>query len=86
MSMMPPPHAPVNDTLADLEKQLRKELYAPGAPEHVTEATARHDAQAVAKMRCPGCHRRRMEYHPYHRRSSYRVLAGCTECGAAEEV
>jgi hypothetical protein len=85
MSTLTQPTAPVN-ALADLEAQLRREMYEPGCPAQILEATARHDAHAVARMRCPGCGLRRLEYHPWQRGRAYRVLAGCTHCGAGEEV
>ncbi len=88
MSMTPQAPPAVNPvaTLAELEAQLRRQMYEPGCPAHVTEATARADAHAVAHLRCPGCGLKRMEYHPWYRGKAYRVLAGCTHCGAAEEV
>jgi hypothetical protein len=73
-------------TLAELEAQLRRAMYEPGTPDQVSEATARTDAYQVSHMHCPGCGLKRLEYFPWHRGSAYRVLAGCSECGAAEEV
>ena len=35
-------------TLAELEAQLKREMYEPGCPPQVSEATARTDAHAVA--------------------------------------
>jgi hypothetical protein len=73
-------------TLAELEAQLQREMYDPGCPPQVSEATARTDARHVAHLRCPGCGLRSMEFHPYQRGRAYRILAGCTVCGVAEEV
>jgi hypothetical protein len=72
-------------TRNDLERQVRREGFAPGLPHNITEATVRTDKAAYRRMRCPGCGRKRMEFYPWHRGRAYRVLAGCSECGAAEE-
>jgi hypothetical protein len=73
-------------TLEALETCLRKQMFEPGAPEHLSESAVRADAHAVARMRCPGCNRRRLEFYPWQRGRQYRVLAGCAECGCGEEV
>jgi hypothetical protein len=79
-----PPDGVAN--LTKLETQFRKQMFEPGAPEHVAEQSVRADARMVARLKCPSCGRRRLEYFPWHRGPKYRVLAGCTGCQSAEEV
>jgi hypothetical protein len=61
-------------------------MYEPGCPYHLGEQSARADAAAVSHLRCPGCGRKRMEFYPWHWGRAYKVLAGCSECGCAEEM
>jgi hypothetical protein len=73
-------------TRTDLERQLRREGFAPGLPGHVSEATVRTDKAICRRVRCPGCGRRGLEYGPWHSRRNYRVLATCPACECTEEL
>lgn len=67
------------------ELALQLDGFAPGLPAHVSEETAAIDRRCCRRRRCPECGHRGMEYRPFHRRATYRVLAVCS-CGGTEEI
>jgi hypothetical protein len=74
-------------TVEALTQQLRAEGFSPGAPRHVTAQSQAIDAHACRRLRCPACRQRGCAYRPFHNsRCSYRVLACCQHCPAAQEM
>ena len=60
--------------------------YEPGKPAHVTAETLGVDARSCARRRCGRCRRRGLDFLPYHRGRSYKVVASCPDCLNTEEV
>jgi hypothetical protein len=69
-----------------LEALLQAGGWKRGCPRQVTMATRAVDARLCKRLKCPACRHRGMEYHPYHRGDSYRVLARCPSCGVFEPM
>jgi hypothetical protein len=68
-----------------LLEQLRRECFLPGPPTHLSQWSARIDAGICRRLVCPTCHVKGLDYHPFHRGPSYRVVAVCPRCGHGEE-
>jgi hypothetical protein len=65
---------------------LRAAGYVRGLPRAVGAAAAAIDRGLCRRCVCPGCGRQGLEFRPWHRGGSYRVVSACRECGAAEEL
>ena len=73
--------------LAELHEQLLAEGYFPGTPTNLRLDTRSTDQELCRRMRCPCCRQRGLAYRPYtDGKKSYRVVASCPTCNAAEEV
>ena len=60
------------------------EVWQEGAPAHIEPAFVLVDLRIARHLKCPGCRRRRMEGHPQHTSTRYRVLCVCPACGCKE--
>lgn len=86
---MLPNHAGGARRLSEAESKTYRwmaEGYRPGAPEHIPDATQIDNAVICRSLRCPSCLRRGLQYKPFQRGRSYRVLGVCGFCGSCEEV
>jgi hypothetical protein len=78
---------PILEVVPSLEGDLLAEGYRPGAPDHVTLDSRAVDDAACADMTCPDCGASSMQYRPYRRGTSYRVVAVCPRlCGGEVEL
>jgi hypothetical protein len=71
------------DTLPELTEALQAAGYVRGTP---STCTAENDAEVWAEAICGACGRQGLELHPWVRSGSYRAVAACPGCGAAEEI
>lgn len=61
--------------------------WQPGAPPHITAATAAIDAATCRRMKCGHCGARGLTYRPRHNRAGhYLVQAECPKCWTSVEV
>jgi hypothetical protein len=70
--------------LAELDAEMARCGYTPGAPPWLTVGAARIDAGVCAGSTCDRCGRRGLEFYPAHRpagRMSYRAYTVCPACG-----
>jgi hypothetical protein len=69
-----------------LTARLKANGWQPGPPPQITEATQAVDRAACRGLNCPGCRKRGMKYHSFHNGPRYAVIAGCSRCGAGEQL
>jgi hypothetical protein len=81
MHSFTPTAPPVN-----LSEALAALGYRPGTPPHVTPSSAAIDRRACCRLACPECEAVGLDYRPFYRDSSYRVLACCRVCQFQGEV
>ena len=76
------PTAAAPATLAGLTQALLAAGYRRGTP---SALAAEVDAEVCQEATCAACGRHGLEYHPFVTAASYRAVAACPCCGAAEE-
>jgi hypothetical protein len=75
------PHA----TAAGYAAALHLLGYESGYPFRLRPDAREADAELCWSAKCPACGMNGLSPHPYHSGRSYRLIAECLECGAAEE-
>lgn len=72
-------------TFAEWLADLAAAGYRPGPPSHVAADALQVDRDACRGMTCPGCSKRGLTAHPFHRHGRYKIIAACRVCKAGLE-